>query len=156
MSVIRLMIYLIDVIVIYIQSDKVRSMKQIEDQWQCSLHIRVEMERLEGGVKDNMFDPSLADKVDVGDQRMKYLSELQIFLQIKSKTYNSHRAVAMARRKEMTVDWAEHDVVEETMSAVRILFVRNLMLLSTTEATLRNLFTNINGEKDSMERVEKF
>ena len=71
------MIYLIDVIVIYIQSDKARSMKQIEDQ--CSLHIRVEMERLEGGVKDNMFDPSLADKVDVGDQRMKYLSELKIF-----------------------------------------------------------------------------
>ena len=147
------MIYLIDVIVIYIQSDKARSMKQIEDQ--CSLHIRVEMERLEGGVKDNMFDPSLADKVDVGDQRMKYLSEPKIFLQIKSKTYNSHRAVAMARRKEMTVDWAEHDVVEETMSAVRTLFVRNLKLLSITEATLRDLFTNINGEQDSWEWIEK-
>ena len=57
------MIYLIDVIVIYIQSDKVRSMKQIEDQW--SLHFRVAMEKLEGGVEDNMCDPSQADKVDV-------------------------------------------------------------------------------------------
>ena len=55
----------------------------------------------------------------------------------------------------MTVDWAEHDVDEETMSAVRILFVRNLKLLSITEATLRDLLININGEQDRGEWIEK-
>ena len=82
--------------------------------------------------------------------------------------YDSHRAAAMARKKLIkgsyhiygqeigTVDWAEpeHDVDEETMSTVRILFVRNLML-STTEATLRDLFTSLSGEQDSVERVKK-
>ena len=52
------------------------------------------------------------------------------------------------------VDWAEpeHEVDEETMSNVKILFVRNL-LLSTTEDTLRILF-NRKGNND-VERVKK-
>jgi len=52
------------------------------------------------------------------------------------------------------VDWAEpeHEVDEETMSNVKILFVRNL-LLETTEDTIRNLF-NRKGNND-VERVKK-
>ena len=54
------------------------------------------------------------------------------------------------------VDWAEpeNDVDEETMSTVKILFVRNLML-STSEATLRDLFNKLSGGEDNVERVKK-
>ena len=82
--------------------------------------------------------------------------------------YDCHRSAAMARKKLIkgnfhiygqeigTVDWAEpeHDVDEETMSTVRILFVRNLML-TTTETKLRELFCRLSGEHDSVERVKK-
>merc|ERR1711962_1819728 len=52
------------------------------------------------------------------------------------------------------VDWAEpeHEVDEETMSTVKILFVRNLML-STTETTLRELFNRLGN--NAVERVKK-
>ena len=54
----------------------------------------------------------------------------------------------------LQVDWAEpeHEVDEETMSTVKILFVRNLML-STSEATLRDLFNRLGN--NSVERVKK-
>ena len=82
--------------------------------------------------------------------------------------YDSHRTAAMARKKLIKgnfhiygqeigqVDWAEpeNDVDEETMSTVKILFVRNLML-STTENTLRDLFNKLSGGHDNVERVKK-
>ena len=41
------------------------------------------------------------------------------------------------------------------MSTVKILFVRNLML-STSETTLRELFTKLSdGDEDTIERVKK-
>ena len=119
-----------------------------------SPEIRAEMERLTGGVRDIILYPSQADKSK---------SRGYMFVE-----YESHRAAAMARKKLIkgnyhiygqeigTVDWAEPetDVDEETMSTVRILFVRNLML-STTETTLRDLFNRLSGEHDTVERVKK-
>ncbi|XP_077786614.1 APOBEC1 complementation factor isoform X3 [Podarcis muralis] len=79
--------------------------------------------------------------------------------------YGSHRAAAMARRKllpgriqlwghPIAVDWAEPEVEvdEDTMSSVKILYVRNLML-STTEETIEKEFNNI--KPGSVERVKK-
>ena len=117
--------------------------------------IRLEMERLTGGVRDIILYPSQADKTK---------SRGYMFVE-----YESHRAAAMARKKLIkgnfhiygqeigTVDWAEpeHDVDEETMSTVKILFVRNLML-STSESTLRELFIRLSeGDIDTIERVKK-
>jgi len=114
--------------------------------------IRKEMERLTVGVLDIILYPSQADKSK---------SRGYMFVE-----YESHKAAAMARRKLTQgivsvcgqelgqVDWAEpeHEVDEETMSNVKILFVRNLML-STTEDSLRILF-NRKGNND-VERVKK-
>ena len=119
-----------------------------------SPEIRAEMERLTGGVRDIILYPSQADKTK---------SRGYMFVE-----YDSHRAAAMARKKLIkgnyhiygqeigTVDWAEPetDVDEETMSTVKILFVRNLML-STTETTLRDLFNKLSGDHDTVERVKK-
>ena len=119
-----------------------------------SPEIRAEMERLTGGVRAIILYPSQADKTK---------SRGYMFVE-----YESHRAAAMARKKLIkgnyhiygqeigTVDWAEPetDVDEETMSTVKILFVRNLML-STSETTLRDLFNSLSGDQDTVERVKK-
>ena len=116
--------------------------------------IRGEMERLTGGVRDIILYPSQADKTK---------SRGYMFVE-----YDSHRTAAMARKKLIKgnfhiygqeigqVDWAEpeNDVDEETMSTVKILFVRNLML-STTETSLRDLFNKLSGGEDNVERVKK-
>jgi len=114
--------------------------------------IRGEMERLTSGVRDIILYPSQADKSK---------SRGYMFVE-----YDSHRAAALARKKLVQgsmflfgqeigqVDWAEpeHEVDEETMSTVKILFVRNLML-STTENTIRDLFNKLGN--NSVERVKK-
>jgi len=114
--------------------------------------IRKEMERLTVGVTDIILYPSQADKSK---------SRGYMFVE-----YESHKAAAMARRRLSQgsvsvcgqelgqVDWAEpeHEVDEETMSNVKILFVRNLML-STTEDILRVIF-NRKGNNE-VERVKK-
>ena len=123
--------------------------------------IRGEMERLTGGVRDIILYPSQADKTK---------SRGYMFVE-----YDSHRSAAMARKKLIKgnfhiygqeigqVDWAEpeNDVDEETMSTVKILFVRNLML-STSEASLRDLFNQLSGGEagegegeENVERVKK-
>jgi len=114
--------------------------------------IRGEMERLTSGVNDIILYPSQADKSK---------SRGYMFVE-----YESHRTAALARKKLVQgsmflfgqeigqVDWAEpeHEVDEETMSTVKILFVRNLML-STTENTIRDLFNKMGN--NSVERVKK-
>lgn len=114
--------------------------------------IRGEMEKLTAGVTDIILYPSQADKTK---------SRGYMFVE-----YESHRAAALARRKMVPgkiflfgvelgqVDWAEpeHEVDEETMKTVKILFVRNLML-STSENALRDLFNRL-GE-GQVERVKK-
>lgn len=79
--------------------------------------------------------------------------------------YENHRAAAMARRKlipgriqlwghQIMVDWAEpeQDVDEDVMRAVKILYVRNLML-HTTEETIAKEFNQF--KEGSVERVKK-
>ena len=110
------------------------------------------MERLTSGVRDIILYPSQADKTK---------SRGYMFVE-----YDSHRLAALARKKLVQgsmflfgheigqVDWAEpeHEVDEETMSTVKILFVRNLML-STSENTIRDLFNKM--ANNSVERVKK-
>ncbi|KAK3103329.1 hypothetical protein FSP39_018536 [Pinctada imbricata] len=57
---------------------------------------------------------------------------------------------------QIAVDWAEpeQEVDEETMSKVKILYVRNLML-TTTEETIQQYFTNKLGKDNTIERVKK-
>jgi len=114
--------------------------------------IQGEMERLTNGVRDIILYPSQADKSK---------SRGYMFVE-----YESHRAAALARKKLVQgsmflfgqeigqVDWAEpeHEVDEETMSTVKILFVRNLML-STTETTIRDIFNKLGN--NNVERVKK-
>jgi Q family heterogeneous nuclear ribonucleoprotein R len=79
--------------------------------------------------------------------------------------YTSHRAAAVARRKlipnrinlfgqPIAVDWAEPEpeVDDDIMAAVKVLYVRNLML-TTSEEKIRAEFEKI--KEDSVERVKK-
>ena len=80
--------------------------------------------------------------------------------------YLSHRAAALARRKLIPghsyifeneiekVDWAEpeNEVDEETMSKVKILFLRNLTP-NVSEAELESIFEN--ASNGPVERVKK-
>ncbi|KAM4636871.1 APOBEC1 complementation factor isoform 2-T2 [Discoglossus pictus] len=113
--------------------------------------ILVEMRKVTEGVLDVIVYPSAADK-----------SKNRGFAFVE---YESHRAAAMARRKllpgriqlwghPIAVDWAEPEVEvdEDTMSSVKILYVRNLML-TTTEETIETEFNNI--KPGAVERVKK-
>ncbi|CAN9508831.1 unnamed protein product [Ophioblennius macclurei] len=113
--------------------------------------ILTEMKKVTEGVVDVIVYPSAADK-----------SKNRGFAFVE---YDSHRAAAMARRKllpgriqlwghAIAVDWAEPEVEvdEDTMAAVKILYVRNLML-QTTEETIEKEFTSL--KPGSVERVKK-
>ncbi|XP_019363310.1 PREDICTED: APOBEC1 complementation factor isoform X2 [Gavialis gangeticus] len=113
--------------------------------------ILAEMRKVTDGVVDVIVYPSAADKTK--NRGFAFVE------------YESHRAAAMARRKllpgriqlwghNIAVDWAEPEVEvdEDTMSSVKILYVRNLML-STTEETIEKEFSNI--KPGAVERVKK-
>ncbi|XP_049666138.1 APOBEC1 complementation factor isoform X1 [Accipiter gentilis] len=113
--------------------------------------ILAEMKKVTDGVVDVIVYPSAADKTK--NRGFAFVE------------YENHRAAAMARRKlipgriqlwghPIAVDWAEPEVEvdEDTMSSVKILYVRNLML-STTEETIEKEFNNI--KPGAVERVKK-
>ncbi|XP_040217996.1 APOBEC1 complementation factor isoform X1 [Rana temporaria] len=113
--------------------------------------ILVEMRKVTDGVIDVIVYPSAADKAK--NRGFAFVE------------YDSHRAAAMARRKllpgriqlwghPIAVDWAEPEVEvdEDTMSSVKILYVRNLML-TTAEETIEKEFNNI--KPGAVERVKK-
>ncbi|XP_060538264.1 APOBEC1 complementation factor isoform X2 [Pantherophis guttatus] len=113
--------------------------------------ILAEMRKVTEGVIDVIVYPSAADKAK--NRGFAFVE------------YGSHRAAAMARRKllpgriqlwghPIAVDWAEPEVEvdEDTMSSVKILYVRNLML-TTAEETIEKEFNNI--KPGSVERVKK-
>ncbi|OWF53022.1 APOBEC1 complementation factor-like isoform X2 [Mizuhopecten yessoensis] len=115
--------------------------------------ILQEMKKVTEGVTDVIVYPSVVDKTK--NRGFAFVE------------YESHRAAAMARRKlipgriqlwghQIAVDWAEpeQDVDEDTMSKVRILYVRNLML-NTTEETIQQFFSKACGNENSIERVKK-
>ncbi|XP_033751345.1 RNA-binding protein 47-like isoform X4 [Pecten maximus] len=115
--------------------------------------ILQEMKKVTEGVTDVIVYPSVVDKTK--NRGFAFVE------------YESHRAAAMARRKlipgriqlwgnQIAVDWAEpeQDVDEDTMSKVRILYVRNLML-NTTEDTIQQYFSKACGNENSIERVKK-
>lgn len=113
--------------------------------------ILTEMKKVTEGVVDVIVYPSAADKTK--NRGFAFVE------------YDSHRAAAMARRKllpgriqlwghPIAVDWAEPEVEvdEETMSSVKILYVRNLML-PTSEETIEKEFNSI--KPGTVERVKK-
>ncbi|NXP21384.1 A1CF factor, partial [Scytalopus superciliaris] len=113
--------------------------------------ILSEMKKVTDGVVDVIVYPSAADKTK--NRGFAFVE------------YENHRAAAMARRKllpgriqlwghPIAVDWAEPEVEvdEDTMSSVKILYVRNLML-STTEETIEKEFNSI--KPGAVERVKK-
>ncbi|XP_053495959.1 APOBEC1 complementation factor isoform X1 [Ictalurus furcatus] len=113
--------------------------------------ILAEMKKVTDGVVEVIVYPSAADK-----------SKNRGFAFVE---YESHRAAAMARRKllpgriqlwghAIAVDWAEPEVEvdEDTMSTVKILYIRNLML-ATTEETIEKEFNAI--KPGAVERVKK-
>ncbi|XP_069756776.1 APOBEC1 complementation factor isoform X2 [Narcine bancroftii] len=113
--------------------------------------ISAEMKKVTEGVVDVIVYPSAADKTK--NRGFAFVE------------YDSHRAAAMARRKllpgriqlwghPIAVDWAEPEVEvdEETMSSVKILYVRNLML-PTSEETIEKEFNCI--KPGTVERVKK-
>ncbi|XP_038599965.1 APOBEC1 complementation factor isoform X2 [Tachyglossus aculeatus] len=113
--------------------------------------ILAEMRKVTEGVVEVIVYPSAADKTK--NRGFAFVE------------YESHRAAAMARRKllpgriqlwghPIAVDWAEPEVEvdEDTMSSVKILYVRNLML-STSEETIEREFNNI--KPGAVERVKK-
>lgn len=113
--------------------------------------ILAEMKKVTEGVMDVIVYPSAADKAK--NRGFAFVE------------YDSHRAAAMARRKllpgriqlwghPIAVDWAEPEVEvdEETMSSVKILYVRNLML-PTSEETIETEFNRV--KPGTVERVKK-
>ncbi|XP_067908602.1 APOBEC1 complementation factor isoform X5 [Heterodontus francisci] len=113
--------------------------------------ILAEMKKVTEGVIDVIVYPSAADKTK--NRGFAFVE------------YDSHRAAAMARRKllpgriqlwghPIAVDWAEPEVEvdEETMSSVKILYVRNLML-PTSEEVIEKEFNSI--KPGTVERVKK-
>ncbi|XP_038629039.1 APOBEC1 complementation factor isoform X5 [Scyliorhinus canicula] len=113
--------------------------------------ILAEMKKVTEGVVDVIVYPSAADKTK--NRGFAFVE------------YDSHRAAAMARRKllpgriqlwghPIAVDWAEPEVEvdEETMSSVKILYVRNLML-PTSEEAIEKEFNSI--KPGIVERVKK-
>ncbi|TSK14543.1 APOBEC1 complementation factor [Bagarius yarrelli] len=113
--------------------------------------ILAEMKKVTDGVMEVIVYPSAADK-----------SKNRGFAFVE---YESHRAAAMARRKllpgriqlwghAIAVDWAEPEVEvdEDTMSTVKILYIRNLML-ATAEETIEKEFNAI--KPGAVERVKK-
>ncbi|XP_029101242.1 APOBEC1 complementation factor isoform X2 [Monodon monoceros] len=113
--------------------------------------ILSEMKKVTEGVVDVIVYPSAADKTK--NRGFAFVE------------YENHRAAAMARRKllpgriqlwghPIAVDWAEPEVEvdEDTMSSVKILYVRNLML-STSEEMIEKEFNNI--KPGAVERVKK-
>ncbi|CAN0162691.1 unnamed protein product [Bubo scandiacus] len=97
--------------------------------------ILAEMKKVTDGVVDVIVYPSAADKTK--NRGFAFVE------------YESHRAAAMARRKLLPEPEVEVD--EDTMSSVKILYVRNLML-STTEETIEKEF---NIKPGAVERVKK-
>lgn len=113
--------------------------------------ILSEMKKVTEGVVDVIVYPSAADKTK--NRGFAFVE------------YESHRAAAMARRRllpgriqlwghPIAVDWAEPEVEvdEDTMSSVKILYVRNLML-STSEEMIEKEFNSI--KPGAVERVKK-
>ncbi|OBS64004.1 hypothetical protein A6R68_07457, partial [Neotoma lepida] len=103
--------------------------------------ILSEMKKVTEGVVDVIVYPSAADKTK--NRGFAFVE------------YETHRAAAMARRRllpgriqlwghPIAVDWAEPEVEvdEDTMSSVKILYVRNLML-STSEEMIEKEFNSI-------------
>lgn len=121
-------------------------------QHKSPAEIKADMERLTEGVRDVILYSSQNDK-----------SKTRGYAFVE---YESHRAAALARRKLVPgrifvcgqeiekVDWAEpeNEVDEETMSKVRVLFLRNLMG-TTTELQIRQFFNYLSGGQ--VERVKK-
>lgn len=114
--------------------------------------ILAEMRRTTDGVVDVITYPSSVDK-----------SKNRGFAFIE---YESHRAAALARKKDVPgrlemwgkmviIDWAvpESLVDDDVMSKVRNLYVRNLMP-TTTEDTLKLVFQYAAGEVGCIERVK--
>ncbi|XP_041365782.1 APOBEC1 complementation factor-like isoform X2 [Gigantopelta aegis] len=115
--------------------------------------ILAEMHKVTDGVVDVIVYPSAVDKTK--NRGFAFVE------------YDCHRAAAMARRKlipgriqlwghQIAVDWAEpeQDVDDDTMSTVRILYVRNLML-NTSEETIKEVFEKAVEKEDCIERVKK-
>ena len=114
--------------------------------------IKTDMEKLTDGVKDIILYPSLIDK-----------SKTRGYAFVE---YESHRAAALARRKLVPgkiflcgqevekIDWAEpeNEVDEEIMAKVKILFIRNLMGL-TSEDQITKVFNKLSCGQ--VERVKK-
>ncbi|XP_077407764.1 APOBEC1 complementation factor isoform X2 [Vanacampus margaritifer] len=113
--------------------------------------ILAEMRKVTEGAMDVIVYPSAADKTK--NRGFAFVE------------YDSHRAAAMARRKllpgriqlwghAIAVDWAEPEVEvdEDTMAAVKILYVRNLML-HTSEENIHKEFNAIKA--GAVERVKK-
>lgn len=119
--------------------------------------IMAEMQKLTDGVRDVILYSSQTDK-----SRTRGYAFVE---------YESHRAAALARRKLVPqkfylggqeiekVDWAEpeNEIDEDVMSRVKVLFVRNLMAI-TTEEQIRSVFESLIDGGDgggAVERVKK-
>lgn len=118
--------------------------------------IMAEMQKLTDGVRDVILYSSQTDK-----SRTRGYAFVE---------YESHRAAALARRKLVPqkfylggqeiekVDWAEpeNEIDEEVMQKVKVLFVRNLMSI-TTEEQIRSVFESLIDGCDggAVERVKK-
>jgi RNA recognition motif-containing protein len=115
--------------------------------------VKIEMASLVEGVVDVILYPSATDKTK--NRGFAFVE------------FESHKAAAKARRRlipnkiqlwgsYIAVDWAEpeQEVDDKTMSTVKILYVRNLMI-NTTEETLKREFERAAGRLGSVERVKK-